>query len=456
MEEKASKRESRERKEAKAQLKKEKREARRAATTTTSPKDADEVQDGSSSSDDGEKNSNKKRKREAAEGDELEIDVNLPEPLSKKELRKAKKKKSDPTPNTNTNAEGHATNGDRTATDLAKAPSPYGIWIGNLPWTITKPMLADFFVKNAAEHAIPNISITRIHLPPPLNARPDKAGIKPVNKGFAYVDFASEAVLQAALAMSETPFGGRRVLIKEAKNFTGRPEKDITQGTDAPSGSQSTPGAGPGQPGKVTRRIFVGNLGFDATKEDLEKHYATCGSVVDIHMATFEDTGKCKGFAWVTFEETSAAEAAVRGWVRVNEDDDHDDRENVEDADANSSEEDGTKIRKEKKPKTRKWFVNRLLGRQLRCEFAEDASTRYKKRFGKDGTNARRDGGNDSSPRTTAGKGDANLSSKDKRRAEKAAALGSHSTSAYGGNDGEKRYRTGGIAPAEGKKITFE
>ncbi|KAB8342856.1 hypothetical protein FH972_022454 [Carpinus fangiana] len=319
-------------------------------------------------------------------------------------------------------------------------------------------MLAAFFTTNAEAmgSSIPNISIIRIHLPPPANARPDKAGIKPVNKGFAYVDFASEDVLKAALALSETPFAGRKVLIKEAKNFAGRPEKDVTQGATAtPKADEARAGSSANQ-GKVTRRVFVGNLGFDVTKEDLEKHYATCGTVVDIHMATFEDTGKCKGFAWVTFEDTSAAEAAVRGWARVNEDEVEPDVE-VEEQDSDKDQEE--KPKKEKKPKTRKWFVNRLLGRQLRCEFAEDASTRYKKRFGKDAVNPKHsygDENNEGSARATGtGAGESKMSGRDKRRAEKAASLGKHSTFAYGGDD-ESRYRTGGIAPAEGQKITFD
>lgn len=38
---------------------------------------------------------------------------------------------------------------------------------------------------------------------------------------------------------------------------------------------------------------------------------------------------------------------------------------------------------KEPKQKRQKHFINRLRGRQLRVEFAEDAQTRYKKRYPK-------------------------------------------------------------------------
>jgi len=45
--------------------------------------------------------------------------------------------------------------------------------------------------------------------------------------------------------------------------------------------------------------------------------------------------------------------------------------------------EDEGEAREGKKRKPRKWTVNKLAGRLLRCEFAEDPALRYRKRFGK-------------------------------------------------------------------------
>ena len=118
----------------------------------------------------------------------------------------------------------------------------------------------------------------------------------------------------------------------------------------------------------------MGNLSFDVTKEDLEAHYAPCGAIVNIHMATFEDSGKCKGYAWVTFGDVEAATAAVKGFVFK----DPSAFKSKKDRDESSDEEDANKPVKQ-----RKWLVNKLMGRELRREFAEDAKTRYDKRFGK-------------------------------------------------------------------------
>ncbi|KAL6709322.1 Nucleolar protein 13 [Coniothyrium glycines] len=92
-------------------------------------------------------------------------------------------------------------------------------------------------------------------------------------------------------------------------------------------------------------------------------------------MATFEDSGKCKGFAWVTFGDVDAATSAVKGFIWKNESDFKGKKKN----ESGSDEDDGAK-----KDKKRKWLLNKLAGRDLRCEFAEDSTTRYNKRYGKE------------------------------------------------------------------------
>ncbi|EON68520.1 hypothetical protein W97_07778 [Coniosporium apollinis CBS 100218] len=321
--------------------------------------------------------SSRKRKREALP-DELEIDVSLPEPPSKKALRRAKKGKPNPAP---TSApKGEAVSGEDEELENKEEAKPakrsdYGIWIGNLPWTATKASLKTFLTEHAE---IADDQITRVHMPAPTDAANANKKIKPQNKGFAYVDFATSAALEAALAVSETLMGGRRVLIKDAKSYQGRPEKDTSDGKAVAAAA-----GGSGKP--PSKRVFVGNLGWDVTKEDLVEHYSRCGEVENVHMATFEDSGKCKGYAWVTFAELEAATAAVQGWTRIKVDDsdEEDEVDTKAEAEDNENTTKGGK-KKSKSKSTRKWFVNKLQGRPLRCEFAEDPTSRYKKRFGKD------------------------------------------------------------------------
>ena len=303
----------------------------------------------------------KKRKRDDKTFSELEVDVAAPEPPSKKALRRAKKGRPATTPaekpGLGLDDDTLSTSGDEPAESVSAPPkrSEHGIWIGNLPWTATKADIQTFFTRT---ENIGETGITRVHMPGPSRATIDscRQRVKPQNKGFAYVDFSTKEAHKVAIGLSETLLTGRRVLIKDAKSFEGRPVPKEEE-------KKKEPGHPP------SKRIFIGNLQFDTTQDELREHFARCGDIATVFVATFEDSGKCKGYAWVTFDQISAAEKAVRGWVEW------------EDDGSEGSENEATVKRKDKKP--RKWWVNRLKGRQLRMEFAEDQAVRYKKRFGK-------------------------------------------------------------------------
>lgn len=315
------------------------------------------------------------KKRKLQDDAELEIDVNAPEPASKKALRKAKKKKSDASAADDDETSVEKTESKETTESTANKRSDYGLWIGNLAFSVTKDDLRRFFVSNCS---FADTTITRIHLPKGA----EKFG-RAQNKGFAYVDFSTEKALQEALGLSEQLLTGRRVLIKNAKSFEGRPEKPQDQGSANASAKSGNP---------PSRRIFVGNLSFDVTKESLEEHFGQCGTVNNVHMATFQDTGKCKGYAWVEFEDVAAAEAAVKGFIMVGEDDEEDsDESSSSESEEGDKEKKRKSKRKQSKPHQRKVWVNQLLGRRMRMEFAEDATTRYNKRFGKDSGDKKKD-----------------------------------------------------------------
>lgn len=314
-----------------------------------------------------DKKEKKDKKRKLQDGPELEIDVNAPEPASKKALRKAKKTKDAPAGDDDNEKPKSEKPESKKTESTAEKRSEYGVWIGNLAFQTSKDDVRNFFVSNCT---FTDATITRIHLP----KGPEKFG-RSQNRGFAYVDFSTEKALKEAMGLSEQLLTGRRVLIKNAKSFEGRPEKSESQ-------SNAGPAAKSGHP--PSRRIFVGNLSFDATKEALEEHFAPCGTVESVHLATFQDTGKCKGYAWVEFEEIAHAEAAVRGFVLVTEEDEEEEEESS-DSDSDSDSEKKKKNRKKfRKPRQHRVWVNMFLGRRLRMEFAEDATTRYNKRFGKD------------------------------------------------------------------------
>ncbi len=61
----------------------------------------------------------------------------------------------------------------------------------------------------------------------------------------------------------------------------------------------------------MTQRIYVGNLPFTATEEQVEQLFAAHGEVVSVALPTDRETGRPRGFGFVEMENDAAA-AAIR------------------------------------------------------------------------------------------------------------------------------------------------
>ncbi|KAG1735046.1 hypothetical protein EDB19DRAFT_1996054 [Suillus lakei] len=209
------------------------------------------------------------------------------------------------------------------------------VWVGNLWFKTTPDTLRDFF-DGVGE-------ITRIHMP-------TKKGTKGENMGFAYVDFATSDAKVTAITQSERELHGRNLLVKDGNDFVGRPITAPPAGTQedpkGPSAGKSATGLTKTQQ-KILRvqkqlpaqTLFLGNLGFDTTVDSIRelfeahRHPQKAGKGVKandaevsagednnvtkdvwlrkIRMGTFEDSGACKGFAFLDFTSTDHATAAL-------------------------------------------------------------------------------------------------------------------------------------------------
>lgn len=58
-------------------------------------------------------------------------------------------------------------------------------------------------------------------------------------------------------------------------------------------------------------KMYVGNLSFDTTKQDLETLFTQFGQVTDVHLPTDRDTGRVRGFAFVTMDSKDAMDKAI-------------------------------------------------------------------------------------------------------------------------------------------------
>ena len=60
-------------------------------------------------------------------------------------------------------------------------------------------------------------------------------------------------------------------------------------------------------------KIFVGNLNYRTTPEGLREIFAEHGEVLDVFIGTDRETGRSRGFGFVTMGSKEAGQAAIEG-----------------------------------------------------------------------------------------------------------------------------------------------
>lgn len=58
-------------------------------------------------------------------------------------------------------------------------------------------------------------------------------------------------------------------------------------------------------------RLYVGNLSFNADTETVREAFASVGEVTDVHVVTDRETGRSRGFAFVTMGTNELAAEAI-------------------------------------------------------------------------------------------------------------------------------------------------
>ena len=61
----------------------------------------------------------------------------------------------------------------------------------------------------------------------------------------------------------------------------------------------------------MSAKLFVGNLSFNVTENDLQDAFAAHGTVVETNLMMDRDTGRPRGFAFVTMSSPEEAQKAI-------------------------------------------------------------------------------------------------------------------------------------------------
>ncbi|KAF7478957.1 Hypothetical predicted protein [Marmota monax] len=132
------------------------------------------------------------------------------------------------------------------------------------------------------------------------------------HRGYVFMDFSSEEEVKRALKCNREYMGGRFIKVfreKQVPIAKGPLQKSAQpwQGWTLRENKEEKDVASSG-------RLFVHNLPYTSTEEDLEKLFSTYGPLSELQYPIDSLTRKPKGFAFVTF---MFPEHAVKAYAAV-------------------------------------------------------------------------------------------------------------------------------------------
>lgn len=59
----------------------------------------------------------------------------------------------------------------------------------------------------------------------------------------------------------------------------------------------------------MSKKLYVGNLPFSCTEDDLRAHFAPFGEVISVSLISDRETGRARGFGFVEMDDQGASSA---------------------------------------------------------------------------------------------------------------------------------------------------
>jgi len=62
----------------------------------------------------------------------------------------------------------------------------------------------------------------------------------------------------------------------------------------------------------VTKKLYVGNMAYSTTEEQIRELFSQAGEITDVALITDRETGRAKGFGFVEMATEEAAKEAIK------------------------------------------------------------------------------------------------------------------------------------------------
>ena len=118
-------------------------------------------------------------------------------------------------------------------------------------------------------------------------------------RGYGHIEFETEKAASNALDRSGEYLSDRYIIIERPQDPRQLAANDVSSG----GSKEKIPGC---------RKIFVKNLPYDATEEDLKEAFKVYGQILKVRFAMWGHTNNKKGFAYIDFKREDSAEIAVK------------------------------------------------------------------------------------------------------------------------------------------------
>lgn len=147
------------------------------------------------------------------------------------------------------------------------------LYVGNLSFDTTAETLRDWFGQFG--------SVIDVYIPFDQT--------RGMSRGYAFVTLDKDDAEKAIEGSNGQELEGRVLTVNES----------LPRGQKAPR-----------KPRVEGTKLYVGNLSFDTTEEDLRYLFEEFGDIIDCYMPEDRETGRSRGFAFVTMENDAALRAA--------------------------------------------------------------------------------------------------------------------------------------------------
>ncbi|ORZ11582.1 hypothetical protein BCR42DRAFT_101472 [Absidia repens] len=162
------------------------------------------------------------------------------------------------------------------------------MFVGGLDWDTTDDSLKEHFSKYGP---VASCSVMR-----------DVATGQ--SRGFAFLSMVNAEDVDKVLEAGEHVVDGKKI----------DPKRAVSR-SDAAAAAASSPGAGDGAGGgsaaPSTEKIFVGGISSNVDRDEFKAFFEQFGAVADATLMVDRQTGRPRGFGFITFEDAQAVDRAL-------------------------------------------------------------------------------------------------------------------------------------------------